>query len=96
MNNSTLLSEVQLAGKVGKLELGYTSNSITAKIVWGNFSSEINGILQFESKHVECLLSIRTSLKALEDISFHILLAQKSMPHGKSIETKVNIRFLIE
>ena len=89
VRDSIILAEITLNGKSGKIELGYSQQSISGKVIWGNFSSEVNLILQFESKHVEVLLSVKTSLTALKDITLHLLLATKGTDLGKYTETKV-------
>ena len=96
VRDSIILAEITLNGKSGKIELGYSQQSISGKVIWGNFSSEVNLILQFESKHVEVLLSVKTSLTALKDITLHLLLATKGTDLGKSTETKVKFDNILQ
>ena len=96
VRDSIILAEITLNGKSGKIELGYSQQSISGKVIWGNFSSEVNLILQFESKHVEVLLSVKTSLTALKDITLHLLLATKGTDLGKSTETKVKFNNILQ
>ena len=96
VRDTIILAEINLNGKSGKIELGYSQQSISGKVIWGNFSSEVNLILQFESKHVEVLLSVKTSLTALKDITLHLLLATKGTDLGKSTETKVKFDNILQ
>ena len=93
IQNNSFLAEIELSKKTGSLELTYTATSLAAKINWAQFHAQVQTILQFESKHVELMLSVKSSLQALKEVTLHILLASTSTPAGKATETKVVFSF---